>query len=285
MNDEPSRPLDAQALALFAAKGNVPGMAVPQSGEANGLKVRRILQLTRDLVGGPLAGVRLLDLGCGEGVYAIEAALHGADVLAIDARDARMAAGAACAARHGLGNVRFVREDVRGVGLATHGSFRVIYLLGLLYHLDASDVFQVLAQLRRLCTGFLLVDTLVATHPATTVDWEGRSYEGERVREHADDDAPAVRAQRVLRSIDNAHAFRFTRPALLRVLRDVGFTTVLECHVPLEPGKADDRVTLAAFAGHPVSLATYPWVNGASDAELARRARAGGDTDPPAERA
>ena len=88
------------------------------------------MQLTRDLAGRPFETLRILDLGCGEGVYAIEAALRGAEVLALDARTQRMALGAACAARHDVRRVRFVQEDVRRVTRATHGTFDVVYLLG-----------------------------------------------------------------------------------------------------------------------------------------------------------
>ena len=72
------------------------------------------MQLTRDLAARPFPALRILDLGCGDGVYAIEAGLRGAEVLAVDARRQRMDLGAACAARHGLGTVRFVQDDVRG---------------------------------------------------------------------------------------------------------------------------------------------------------------------------
>ncbi len=269
MTDAPRRTLDAAALALFAAKGEQPGVVVPQSGPANGLKVRRVVQLTRDLAGGALDGVRVLDLGCGEGVYAIEAALHGADVVALDARPDRMAQGAACAARHGIAGVRFAEADVRHAEVASLGTFRAVWLLGLLYHLDAPDVFDVLTRLRALCSGFLIVDTLVATKPSSVVEWRGARYEGARVREHGDDDPLEVRRARLLRSIDNTWSFRLTPDALARALHHAGFTAVLQAHVPFEPGKAADRVTLVALAGEPVSLATYPWVNGASEAALA----------------
>ena len=39
----------------------------------------------------------------------------------------------------------------------------------------------------------------------------------------------------------------------------------------LEPGKAEDRITLAAKKGEAVRIATYPWVNGRSEEEIARR--------------
>ena len=65
----------------------------------------------------------------------------------------------------------------------------------------------------------------------------------------------------MLRSIDNTFAFRPTRASLVRALHDVGFSSVLECHAPPEPGKAEDRITLAALKGERVQIATYPAVN------------------------
>jgi SAM-dependent methyltransferase len=270
-HDGTPRSLDAEALALFARKGCEAGPGAPQTGMANAVKVRRIMQLTRDLAGRPFEALRILDLGCGEGVYAIEAALRGAEVLALDARTERMALGAACAARHGLRRVRFVQDDVRNVSRAGHGPFDVVYLLGLLYHLDGPDLFPVLERVADVCTGLLLVDTLISLEGSEAVIWRERTYRGQRHREHADEDPDAVRRARVLRSIDNTWSFRLTRPSLIRALHDVGFTSVLEGHVPLEPGKAADRVTIAALRGTPVRLSTYPWINGCSEADIERR--------------
>jgi hypothetical protein len=53
-------------------------------------------------------------------------------------------------------------------------------------------------------------------------------------------------------------------------LHDAGFTSVLECHVPFEPGKPSDRITLAALKGVPVLLSTYPWVNHKPEVEVER---------------
>jgi 2-polyprenyl-3-methyl-5-hydroxy-6-metoxy-1,4-benzoquinol methylase len=267
------RQLDADALALFARKGLEAGPGAPQVGEGNAVKVRRVMQLTRDLTARPFEELRILDLGCGEGVYAIEAGLHGADVLALDVRTERMDEGAACAARHGLDNVTFRRQDVRAVSRDTHGDFDVVFCLGLLYHLDVPDVFSVLEAIHDVATGLVVVDTLIALGGDVEVTSRGRLYEGERWREHEDDDPPEVRRSRVLRSLDNTFAFRFTATSLVRALHDVGFSSVIECHAPLEPGKAADRITLAALCGERVSISTYPWVNELSEDEIARRLR------------
>jgi len=280
MTEEYVRKLDADALELFARKGMEGGPEVPQAGPMNGVKVRRIMQLTRDLAPKPFAGLRILDLGCGEGVYAIEAGLRGAQVVALDARTARMNYGAACARRQGLGTVQFIQEDVRSVTRAARGSFDVVYFLGLLYHLDAPDVFSVLENIFGLCAGLLVVDTLISLTAEIEVEWQGRIYQGKRCREHDDGDPPEVRLARVLRSVDNTFSFHFTREALLRALHDVGFTSVFECHVPFEPGRAADRITLAALKGAPVMLSTYPWVNRKSEAEIERELQAGGAGNP-----
>ena len=274
MTEERIHPLDPESLELFARKGKEGGPGIAQGGFLNGLKVRRIIQLTKDLTGLPFSGLRILDLGCGEGVYAIEAGLRGAEVLALDARTQRLAEGRSCAARTGLTNVTFVQEDVRRVSVRTHGSFPVVYFLGLLYHLDAPDVFDVVRNVYELCGRLLLVDTLISLTAEDECDWEGRVYQGRKVREHEDGDSDEVRRAKVLKSIDNTFSFRFTRDSLLRLLHDAGFSSVLEGRVPFEPGKADDRITLAALKGDAVKISTYPWVNDKSEAEIERTVQA-----------
>jgi 2-polyprenyl-3-methyl-5-hydroxy-6-metoxy-1,4-benzoquinol methylase len=278
MNKESVRILDSEALDLFARKGSEGGPDVPQAGQANGVKVRRIIQITRDFARKPFSKLRILDLGCGEGVYTIEAGLRGAEVLALDARTQRMEKGAACAARHGLTNVRFVQKDVREVTREGLGSFDVVYLLGLLYHLDAPDVFSVLETLYGLCTGMLIVDTLISLTAEIQIEWRGLAYGGQRWREHGDEDTDEVRKSRVLKSIDNTFGFRFTKESLVHALHHVGFTSAYECHLPFEPGKAEDRITLVALKGVPVLLSTYPWVNLKSEAEIQRALSPGDGT-------
>jgi len=107
MEEEPLAPLDPETLALFAAKGMPNGAGSRDTGNPNGVKVRRVMQITADLSGTPFPRLRILDLACGEGVYSIEAALRGAKVLGIDGRSERMDEEARATARLGLSNVRF----------------------------------------------------------------------------------------------------------------------------------------------------------------------------------
>jgi hypothetical protein len=159
---------------------------------------------------------------------------------------------------------------VRGVTAASHGSADVILFLGILYHLDERDVFSVLENLHGMCAGFVVIDTHIALRGAVHAEHAGRSYAGARVREHGESDPAEVRRSRLQASIDNPSSFWFTRASLLRLLKDVGFTSVCEVGVPLEPFKPEDRVTLVAFRGEAVRLASYPWVNDRPEEDVAR---------------
>jgi SAM-dependent methyltransferase len=65
--------------------------------------------LVQDL--GVTAGMRVLDLGCGDGTTAIPSAQLGADVLGVDIASNLVAAGNARAESMGLGNLRFEEGD------------------------------------------------------------------------------------------------------------------------------------------------------------------------------
>jgi SAM-dependent methyltransferase len=226
MTKESVHKLNADALNLFARKGTEGGLNVPQVGQANGVKVRRIMQIRRDVLPRPFDKLRILDLGCGEGCFAIEAGLRGAEVLALDARTQRMDRGAACAERHGLANVQFIQTA------------------------------------------------------ESKVEWRGQAYQGRRHREHDDGDTDEVSRSRVLKSIYNTFSFHFTRESLLRAIHDVGSTSVCECHLPFEPDKAEDRITLVSLKGMPVLLSTYPWVNHKSEAGIEGALRDRGEAEP-----
>jgi len=270
-DDERAYEIDAESLAAFASKGVQPGKTTHQAGLNNAVKVRRILQITRDFATVPFPSLRMLDLACGEGVYSIEAGLRGASVLGVDARTDRMQIGERAARKLGLQNVRFEQRDVRAVRRETDGEFDVIYLLGILYHLDVPDSITVLENLEQMCRGIVVIDTHVALKPESRVEHRGRTYHGLSRAEHRPGDSSETRRSRLLSSIDNTRSFWFTRESLWRLLRDTGFTSVFECHEPPEPFKRPNRITLVARRGIPVRLSTYPWLNELSDGQVESR--------------
>jgi SAM-dependent methyltransferase len=261
--------LDDESLRVFAEKGTQDERNLPQVGAGNAVKVRRISQLVHDLASRPIDQLRILDVACGEGVYSIELGLRGAEVVGMDARRERMDLGAGCAQRNGLSNVSFKQDDVRNLSRDNYGEFDVILFLGILYHLEALDSFQALEHLYAMCREMLIIDTHVRLNGPEQVQYKGRSYTGVTRREHADRDPQQTRQQRLLMSVDNTFNFWFTKESLTRLLRDIGFTSVLECHAPLEPNKPPNRVTLVALNGKAVQVAAYPWVNSLSEEEIA----------------
>jgi hypothetical protein len=119
-----------------------------------------------------------------------------------------------------------------------------------------------------MCGQFVIIDTHIALTTECHAEHNGKSYEGMKVREHADDDSDEVRRGRVGASLDNPLSFWFTRVSLCRALIDAGFTAVCECHAPLEPSKPANRVTIIATKGEPVQLSSYPWVNNKTEEEI-----------------
>src|SRR5262249_49332341 len=160
----------------------------------------------------------IIDVGCGEGVYAIEAALRGAEVLALDGRTERMRDGVTAADRLGLINVRFEQTDIRNVNVRSHGIFDVIFFLGILYHLDSTDVFSVLHNIYSMCREFVVIDTHIASSEQHSVQHGGQAYHGVILREHSDSDPEKVRRSRLGASLDNPLSFVFTRDSLFRLL-------------------------------------------------------------------
>jgi SAM-dependent methyltransferase len=215
-----------------------------------------------------MSQLSVLDLACGEGVYAVETALRGAQVTGVDGRKERMNTGKEVAERLGLKNLQFEQADVRRVSIATHGQFDVVYVLGILYHLDAPDVFTTLENVRTMSRDFIVIDTHISLNGRDEVAYEGALYAGTKWREHGDHDPEGLRRTRLMASLDNTFSFWFTKESLIKLLINIGFTSVFECHGPLDPTKANNRITLVALKGKRTMLSTYPWINDKTDGEI-----------------
>ncbi|HZT15327.1 MAG TPA: methyltransferase domain-containing protein [Gaiellaceae bacterium] len=259
------------------------------------VKLRRVTQLALDAFGGSLHGVRVLDLACLEGMYALELARRGAEVVAVEGREANLAKARFAADVLGL-DVDFRLEDVRHVDRERHGDFDLVLALGILYHLDAPDLLALVENLGELCRRALIVDSAVARAATETIAHDGRAYRAERLVEHEPGSTAEQRLQAVWSSLDNLTAVALTRPSLETLLAANGFTSVLECHVPAEPAKEVNRVTLLALKGEPAGtlVSATPAADPAAVPErppLGRRLeggaawRLGGRLLPPAVRA
>lgn len=215
------------------------------------VKLRRVVQVLSDLFDGRFEGVRMLDLACLEGMYALELARRGADVLGIEGREASLEKARFAARALGLERAEFILDDVRNLDVERHGTFDIVLCLGILYHLDVPDVFTFVEQMTAVCTRVLVVDTHVALEAPETQTHDGQVYRGQGLFEHDPESPQEERLKALWSSLDNPRAFAPTRSSLLSLLARAGFTSVVEVHVPAEPEKPPDRITLVALKGTP----------------------------------
>src|SRR6266566_3867908 len=94
------------------------------------VKLRRIVQCVFDLAGGSVEGLRILDLACLEGLYAIEFARHNASCLGIEGREANIEKARFAKQMLQLDNLDFAQDDVRNLSVEKYGRFDVVLCLG-----------------------------------------------------------------------------------------------------------------------------------------------------------
>ena len=211
--------------------------------------IRRVIQTIADLSVKPWDQLRILDLGSLDGTYALEFASQGAEVVAIEGRESGNAHARFAAEVLGLSNVSFITDDVRNLSQAKYGRFDVVFCSGILYHLPGVDACRFLSSVAQVCRRLTIIDTHVGLRDDASISWEEHSYQGVIYKEHSPDDTAAVKASRTWSSLDNDTSFWFTKPSLLNLLRDVGFTCAFEVLRPQDFATYSDRLTLAATIG------------------------------------
>jgi len=218
------------------------------------IKLRRIVSIVSDLSRRSFADLRVLDLACLEGLYAIELARHGAEVAAIEIREANIEKVRFVKDVLSLDRLRLYSDDIRNLSRENHGAFDVVLCLGILYHLDAPDVFSFIEKIAEVCTMFAVIDTHISATADSCHAYKDRTYWGRQYQEHSPDSTQEERLKALWSSVDNVESFWPTRPSLYNMLTHAGFTSVYECHVPPEIGKPSDRVTLVAMKGRKENL-------------------------------
>lgn len=196
------------------------------------VKLTRILQMVGDIAGGSLEPLHVLDLACLEGLYGLEFALHGAEVVAIEGREPNIEKARFAQRVLGLGNIRFFHDDVRHVSAARHGTFDVVLCLGIFYHLDKCDIPAFLSRLAEVCRRYLVIDTHLALQVDDVMVLQGRHYPGQAYIEHAVDSTPEQRLASLGSSLDNVRSFWPDRASFFELLSGAGFSSIYECHQP-----------------------------------------------------
>ncbi len=225
--------------------------------------MRRTVQTVCDIARRPLTGLRVLDLGCAHGHYAFEMAKLGALVLGIEGRETWVKQANRTRQEESRTNVEFVQDDVRNLGKEKYGEFDIVLCLGLLYHLDAPDVFNLVNNIFEVCRDFAVIETHFAAKPTGMQTWRGKQYWGASIQEHAAGASAKGKLKRAGASLDNEKSFWLTKSSLYNILQHVGFTSVYESRIPvgnlyIGPDSAfkiwGHRTMLVAIKGGPQSL-------------------------------
>jgi hypothetical protein len=239
-------------------------------------RVRQCLQIASDIVSKPLENVRVLDLACLEGHFGIEFALHGAEVIGIEARDINLHKANFVRDSLSLNNLRLVRDDVRNLSREQYGEFDVILCLGILYHMDTPEAMNLIKNIFECCSRVTIIDTHFSLNGVESYLWNGNSYYGEYWEEHSPSATEDEQLQNLWSSIKNVRSFKLTRPSLYNLLHHVGFTSVYECLNPYryithpdDPGTgvlpgadrhgvSEDRTTFVVIKGHRQKVMSSP---------------------------
>ena len=231
-------------------------------------RLRRILQVGNDLVGKPLSQCRVLDLACLEGHYAVEFALHGAEVLGIEGREASVAKCEYVKKTLGLHRATFLQDDVRNLTREKYGIFDIIICSGLFYHLPAEDAHRLLEAMHETCSGIVILDTFIALSSQRSIDVRGTTRHGHVYGEHDPSETEEERKKKLWASLDNESSFWFTQPSLLNMLTSAGFSSVSEVLLPAMPGNMGDRKTYVAIKRQNVAVLSSEPTQSARDGEV-----------------
>jgi 2-polyprenyl-3-methyl-5-hydroxy-6-metoxy-1,4-benzoquinol methylase len=231
-------------------------------------RLKRILQVVSDISKNPLDKIRVLDLGSLDGQFSLEFAYHGSDVVGLEIREDNVAKSNFCKENLRLTNVQFIQDDVRNISVENYGMYDVIICSGLLYHLTGFDSIELIPKMYQMTNNLLIVDTHIALEPKET--WttpDGRRYNGKTIVEHTSQDSDDIKESRILASSGNDDSFWFTRPSLVNLMIDSGFTSVYEAFGPVhlnfgqEGVEHYDRCTFVAVKGSKKYMYTSPNAN------------------------
>jgi 2-polyprenyl-3-methyl-5-hydroxy-6-metoxy-1,4-benzoquinol methylase len=211
--------------------------------------------------------LRLADLGCLEGGYAVEFARMGFQVLGIEVREANIAACNYVKSNTNLPNLEFVKDNAWNI--AKYGVFDVVFCCGLLYHMDRPK--QFLETLSAVTTKLVILQTHFSTntsrylhgvskwvrkifakvvvYEADQIDKynlsplsENEGLAGRWYTEFPNDESFSKRETFKKASWDNRRSFWIQREYLLQAIQDVGFDLVMEQYDSLGPNIAENML-------------------------------------------
>ena len=147
-----------------------------------------------------LAGMRLLDAGCGTGAFALEAAARGAQVVAIDLSETLVSLARERASTHPASrNIEFMSGDMLAESL---GTFDHVVAMDSVIHYRSSDALQVLSGLAQRTRGSIIFTFAPSTPLLMAMHTVGRAFP-------KSDRAPAIvpiSPRALIRDVQNARS-------------------------------------------------------------------------------
>jgi 2-polyprenyl-3-methyl-5-hydroxy-6-metoxy-1,4-benzoquinol methylase len=212
---------------------------------------------------GDKSQLRVADVGCLEGGYAVGFARMGFQVLGIEVRELNVAACNYAKSKIDLPQLQFVQDNA--LNIADHGVFDAVFCCGLFYHLDYPKKYletlsSVTNKLLILQTHFSIINpsdkwlklpttvrqftdrVLRRPEPVKfmlSAPTEHEGLPGRWFTEFSDDRSFGERETAKWASWDNRRSFWIQREHLLQAIKDVGFDLVLEEYDNLEPNIAE----------------------------------------------
>ncbi len=194
--------------------------------------------------GKPIAALRVLDLACLEGMYSIEFARFGAEVVGIEVREINLRKAQFAKKVLRLKNVEFFHDDVRNISHHRYGEFDVVLMTGILYHIDQVDQLRFLKAASGMCKNLMYVDTHVGLTPNREFTADGMTFTGTEWQEFAPNASLAEREKMLWASFENPKSFKLSLPSLHTALKHVGFQTTEE--LPRIENQPHDRIVILA---------------------------------------
>lgn len=142
------------------------GLEVFDTSNAVAINQARIANITSMEL--PLAGKRVLDIGCGVGHLGARLAEMGANVVCVDGRESNIAS-----LRTRYPRLEAHVGNVETEDLSRFGRFQIVFCYGLLYHLE--NPLQSLRNMAAVCDEMLLLETIICDHEMALVRVEDES--------------------------------------------------------------------------------------------------------------
>jgi len=204
-------------------------------------RLKAILRILSFIYGDRISGLRVADLGCLEGGFALALAQRGLSVIALEARRSNFEKPLLLKEHFSLANLEVRQEDVKNFTLERFGSFDIVLALGILYHLDRPvDWLHQIAKLTRTVLiieshyapaderALKLVDPGISNLSALKqTEFANATYEGRWFHEYA---PGADRESMPWAAYSNPSSFWLTKESLMLALMHAGFGLVLEQH-------------------------------------------------------